>query len=189
MNALYPSSLRRRPCTADEYRAMPESLTKSSLIDGVLVEEPSPSDEHQFIVGRFFSTLDDFVEQHDLGAVRLSPFDVWLAEEEVVQPDVLYVAKARLSLIRKNGVHGAPDLVIEVASPSTRRWDRSVKRERYARRGVPELWLIEPALRQVEIHRFAECPHGPLKILSSADELQTPLLPGFRLPVWRLFAR
>lgn len=181
--------LRRQPLTAAEYRAMPESPAKRSLFDGMLIEEPSASDEHQNIVGNLFSALFGFVRIHRLGAVRMAPLDVWLTEEEVVQPDVLFVSEEHRSIMRANGIHGAPDLVAEIASPATRRWDRSAKRQRYAQRGVKELWLIEPDTRQVEIHRFAECPSGALHTLSSAREITSPLLPGFRLAVWRLFER
>lgn len=187
----FPSTrpLRRRPLSADEYRAMPESMIKCSLIDGVLVEEPSASYEHQTIVINILLPLGQFVRKAGLGWVQTAPLDVWVTEQEVVQPDVFFVSNGRRSIIQKNGIHGAPDLVVEVLSPSTRSWDRHTKRERYARRGVAELWLVDSDSRRVEIHRFAECRHGPLRTLSSAETLETPLLPGFRLPVWQVFER
>lgn len=174
------------PLSAAQYRTMPESSQKVSLIDGVLVEEPSTSNEHQGIVNNLLLALLPFEKQARLGVVRTAPLDVWLTEDELVQPDVFFVSNARRSIIGKH-IHGAPDLIIEILSPSTRNWDRTTKRERYARRGVQELWLVDPASRTIEIHRFAECFGGPICILSSGDEIQSPMLPELRLPVEKVF--
>lgn len=189
MSARIELPLRRRPLRTAEYRAMPESLAKHSVLGGILIEEPPPDDEHQRIVTNLLGALLAAARSRNLGTVRCSPYAVWLTEDQMVQPDILFVAKAREAIIHRDGIHGAPDLVVEILSPSTRHWDRAGKRDLYARRGALELWLIDPKLRQLEIHAFARSRHAPLRTLASMGTLETPLLPGFKLPVWRLFER
>ena len=118
-----------------------------------------------------------------------APFDVLFNDLNVVIPDVLFVSAARLASIEDNGVHGAPDLVIEVLSPGTRRRDLTRKRSLYEDRGVNEYWLVDSEARTVTIlrrdgERFAE----PAVLRGDArDILATPLLAGFSLDLQTLF--
>lgn len=112
---------------------------------------PSPSKTHQRISIKLTTLLQMLVEQNRLGEVYAAPFDVVLSEHDVFQPDILFVSKERTSIVRENGVFGAPDVAVEILSPATAERDRTVKAKQYARAGVKELWLVDPAERTIEV--------------------------------------
>ncbi len=114
----------------------------------------------------------------------MSPSDVELGNGDVYQPDLYYVSRERLGILDKQGAKGAPDLVIEILSPSTARLDREIKRSVYAQAGVRELWLVDLWNDRIEVHRFPTEP-GPAAVaaLERNDVLTTPLLPGLTIPV------
>ncbi|MCS7197903.1 MAG: Uma2 family endonuclease [Candidatus Bipolaricaulota bacterium] len=105
----------------------------------------------------------------------------------VVQPDIFLVAKDRLQIIREEEVRGAPDLVIEVLSPSTVEKDRLFKRRLYAKYGVREYWLVDPQTRSIEVLTLTEQGYGRAGLYHSNEELRSPLLPELRFPVSEIF--
>eukprot|EP01041_Mallomonas_annulata_P037124 gene37124-60365_t len=102
------------PHTVADDRAMPEGSPYYQLVAGELIKAPSPSIFHQEVVGNIYLLLANHVRKHRLGKVRIASLDVYLSETSVVQPDVFFLANASLPLIQSDGVHGAPDLVIEI---------------------------------------------------------------------------
>lgn len=166
----------------EAFRRLPEQAGLQ-LIDGFVVKEPSPGYGHQACVARLYVKLATFVEAHALGETCLAPLDVYLAGH-VLQPDVFFVSRARLGIIHSDGLHGAPDLAVEVLSPSTGRYDAGRKRELYFAHGCRELWLIDPS-RQT-LRRLADAA-GAGDLLTAADVLATPLLPGLTLKPTELF--
>jgi Uma2 family endonuclease len=98
------------------------------------------------------TALNTFVREHDLGEVYHAPFDVLFAEGDYVEPDLVFVRKARLELLSDRGVEGAPDLIVEITSPSTAGRDRGIKLDRYRLFGVPEYWVVDPAARSLEVY-------------------------------------
>lgn len=177
-----------RRCSPDEYRRGPESMVKCSLIDDWLVEEPAASVFHQGISWTLCAALAQ-LDERGLGTFRFAPCDVWLDPRTVVQPDIFFVLKGRERIIETMGIHGAPDLVVEILSRSTHRLDRIRKRALYAKHGVQEMWLIDPRRHQVDVYRFAESTEQPVQELHEADFLESPLFPAWRVAVARLFAR
>ena len=170
-----------RQITYAEFSRLPEQ-PGLQLIDGLLVKEPSPRYGHQAIIGNLYVMLAEYVRTRGLGEVILAPFDVVLAEDQVLQPDILFIAAERRHIIRDTGVFGAPDLVVEVLSPSSRRYDEGRKREIYLEHGCREMWLIDPddltgifAVRDDDRWRDAR--------LGSGDVWVSPTLGGFRLPL------
>ena len=135
--------------TADEYFALPETMQPQNLIEGQLYVSPSPIDRHQDIVGELYIELSGYRREHG-GYVILSPFDCWLADGTVVQPDTGYVIATRRQLVDRY-MHGAPDLVVEVLSPGTRRFDRQKKLQTYGVNGVREAWLVDPDAETVTV--------------------------------------
>lgn len=187
MNSDCAKGLTAIPCTAAQYRDGPESTAKRSLIGGLLIEEPAGSDDHQGISIRLSARLYWEASRTRAGVVREAPYDVWLNPETVVQPDVLFVSKRRAAIITQKGIQGAPDLVVEILSPSTARLDRVQKRALYAQYGVSELWLIDPERRQIEVYRFAESRDRPVETLGIGDRLASPILPNFEIVVADIF--
>src|SRR5437762_2722415 len=143
-------STTHRRMSAEEFRQLPEGPPYFQLINGELA--PSPRYwQHQKIVGNIFAILHEHVRKHQLGELVVAPSDVELGPRDVYEPDIYFVAKERVSIFTEQGASGAPDLVIEVLSPSTARLDRGPKRDGYAAAGVKELWFVEPRERKIEI--------------------------------------
>ena len=128
-----------------------DETERYEIYDGRLIPmAPSPNTYHQRLVTRLFRLLDGFVQSHELGEVFLAPFDVVMAEDNTAQPDLLFIAKENAGIV-KNWVFGPPDLMVEILSPSSIRRDRQDKLEQYARFGVKEYWIVDPANRSLEI--------------------------------------
>ena len=172
--------------TYDDYCLLPNDGKRYEIIDGELFVTPSPRFGHQIIVTRLTRYLSAFVEDHGLGLVFVSPFDVVFSQFDVVEPDVLYVSKARASVLTEKNVQGAPDLVIEVLSPTTANTDRTTKLKLYARFGVAEYWIVDPNGPSAEVYRREKEGLELAATLQSEDSLTSPLFPGFSLPLAKL---
>ena len=129
-----------------------DETERYEIYDGRLIPmAPAPNLYHQRLAGRLYLLLlAGFVEPRQLGEVLFAPVDVVMAEDNTAQPDLLFIAKENAG-IAKRWVFGAPDLVVEILSPSSIRRDRQDKLEQYARFGVKEYWIVDPANRSLEI--------------------------------------
>ncbi len=146
------------------------------------------NDPHVQIFIFLVSLLQHFAEHHDLGEIRTEPFTVNLSQLNVVySPDIFFVARSRLHLLQPTYFDGAPDLVVEIVSPESRRRDRVEKFENYEKAGVREYWLIEPERQTVDFYELNE--HGIFELLPSEDGVwRSKVLPGFWLKeewLWR----
>jgi Uma2 family endonuclease len=135
--------------TATQYLSGPETNVPHNLIDGELYRMPSPFKRHQKAVGKLHVSFERYAESAG-GEVILSPMDCRLADRTVVQPDIAYIVPERAH-IYQDIVMGAPDLVVEVLSKGTRRFDRNRKLQAYARNGVREAWLVDPDAETVTV--------------------------------------
>ena len=189
MPAMSPS---QKKLTAAEFLSWPDDGRHQELIGGVHYVTPSPKLAHQELVGRLFLAIANFLStRRHLGRVFVARLDVVMSEYDVVEPDLLFVAGDQQSILTEANVQGAPALVVEVLSPSTRRRDEGIKRQLFDQKGVREYWLVDPKNCRVSICRRS--PDGSFPIVSTlsaaADEhIETPLLPGFALSVSELFA-
>lgn len=173
--------------TIDDYRAQPGTGPRHELIDGALVPMPAPSRRHQDLVWELGGRLRAHVRGAGLGYVGGSPLDVYLGEHDVLQPDLLFVSQARLHLIADDGVHGAPDLVIEVLSPTTRGLDVGPKKSLYARHGVREYWTVDPQDETISRHDLEAAPRAP-RTFGAGARVESLVVPGFSVDVTDLFA-
>ena len=148
---------------------------------------PSPDSFHQDIIGNIYFLLRGYLVEHPVGTARVSPSDVQLSDLNVYQPDVYFVSKARKSVLTKQGVTGALDLVVEILSPRTAKLDRDVKRRVYARTGVEELWIVDPEMKTVDVYRFAESAEEPAGTYSGRQKFASPLFPGLQISVAKIF--
>src|SRR5699024_8583324 len=152
------------------FRSLPEG-TLVQLIENNIVMSPAPLDRHQRILSEIYLQLGAFVKKNQLGETRMAPYDVYLGNKNALQPDILFISNERKSLIEEDGLHGAPDLVIEILSPSTAKFDLEEKKDVYERFGVKEYWIVEPASRSVQGYAlvnnsFEEIPAGKGEIAS-----------------------
>lgn len=124
-----------------------ESLPKGTLaqfISNQIIMSPAPTDLHQKAIDKIYRRLGDYVEKNSLGETRVAPYDVYFDGENVFQPDIVFIANENGHRIQTNGLHGAPDLVIEVLSPDTQRYEKGKKKTVYERNGVKEYWMVNP---------------------------------------------
>ena len=143
--------------TYQDLLGLPEDLLRHELIDGEHYVTAAPNPEHQRVVVNLIWMVRGHLEEHPLGRVFSAPLDIVLSDFDVVEPDLLYVSRDRMErYLNDRYLSAAPDLVIEVLSPSTRRRDEGVKHRLYERYGVGEYWLIDPVRDAVKVFRLVE---------------------------------
>ncbi len=148
---------------------------------------PSPIANHQTILLNLAAAFREYLKGHPVGKVFVAPLDVILSDYDVLQPDLLFVLNERAGIV-KDWVRGAPDLAVEILSPTTEKRDRGIKLKAYARFGVKEYWIIDPVARTVEVHRLSAGGYELAETLEINQSLVSPLLPGFRMDVASVFA-
>jgi Uma2 family endonuclease len=179
-----------RKMTYQDLRKLPEDLLRHELIDGEHIVSPAPLLKHQRVVLNVATVISACVRPRRLGEVFVAPVDVFFSKHDVVEPDVLFVAAANAYRLQKHKVAGAPDLVVEVVSPSSRRIDGVRKLRLYEAHGVREYWLADPETDVLEVYRLSAEGRLVLAVslsLAAADVLETPLLPGLRIPLREIF--
>lgn len=176
--------------TYDDYLLLPEDGLRHEIVDGEHYVTAAPYLRHQVVSRRLTSILTTWVEAQGLGEVFAAPTDIVLSLHDVVQPDLVFVAKERLHILTERNIQGAPDLIVEILSDSTRRMDEGVKLAAYERFGVREYWIADPSRQTVKVHRLEEGRFGnPWELKAAAvDILRTLLLPGLELRLSDLFA-
>ena len=175
--------------TIEDYELFPEDGRRHELVDGEHVVTPAPTVRHQRLSGRLYVALREAAHAGRLGEALYAPVDVVLSPHDVLQPDLLFVRHERREVLRDRA-EGAPDLVIEIVSPSSRRLDEVRKRRAYERFGVEELWIVDPELEVVRLYRREAAGFArPVELAAErGDVVETPLLPDLRLDVSALFA-
>jgi Uma2 family endonuclease len=175
--------------TYEDFCNWPQDGRRHEIIDGEHFASSTPNRSHQLALIHLVALLHPFVGQHQLGEVFLSPFDVLFSDFDVVQPDLVFVAKANAEIVTEDNVQGVPDLVVEILSESTRKYDLVTKRKLYERFGVPEFWVVDPLLETVAVYRHDGSVLAKVAELSAeADEqLDSPRLPGLSVSLASLF--
>ena len=170
--------------TYDDLSSFPDDHLRRELIDGELYVTPSPVRRHQRAVVRIASVLLAFADEHG-GEVLPAPADVVFSASTVVEPDVVFVGPDRVRLLTDGRfVDIAPDLVVEVSAPATRRLDLVKKRALYEREGVGEYWFVDLEADQVDVHRLDETGHyGSPTSLGLSASLTCLAAPGLELRV------
>jgi Uma2 family endonuclease len=157
-------------------------------VNGVLIMAPTPTPEHQDIVGEIFSALRTHIKLAGLGRVFMAPIDVDLGPKNVYQPDLVVILNAHLERVTEKKIIGAPDLVIEVTSPSTAAYDRLTKYEKYAQAGITEYWIVKPKPRTVEVLALEAGEYRSLGIFRGEQTVPSRIVPDLPGGVERFFA-
>ena len=175
--------------TYDDFVLFPDDGKRHELVDGEHYVTPSPNTRHQQISGDLFALIWTYLEAHPVGRVFHAPYDVVFSDCDVVAPDLLYVSNERAAeVVTAQHVQGVPDVVVEIASPGTRKRDETIKRPLYERAGVSEYWIVDPETDVVRLYRRTREGFDRAMELSreAGDVLATPLMPGLALPLTRL---
>jgi Uma2 family endonuclease len=176
--------------TYDDFLNFPNDGRRHEIIGGEHVVTPSPNTRHQTISLNLTVAIRNYLVHHPSGAVFAAPFDVVLSDRDVVEPDLMYISRERAGVLTEQHVRGAPDLVVEILSPGTRKTDEITKRKLYERYGVAEYWVVDPELESIKIYRHADehtFTRAAELSAESGDAVTTPLLPGFSVPLSTVF--
>jgi len=175
--------------TAEQFLARDDWPGGSQLISGeVIVNQPALA--HQLILGKLYARLLAWAEAEPGRGLPGLSVDLRLGPADVYAPDLWWVSEQRRPAPGARALDGPPDLVVEVRSPSTWRYDVGVKRSRYESGGVAELWLVDTESNRVLVHRrtapSAAVFDDDLE-LAAGEMLMSPLLPGFGVAVDSIF--
>jgi Uma2 family endonuclease len=189
--------------TYQDLRRLPDDNLLHELIDGVHYVTPAPRPKHQRVSGNLHFRIAGYLDvlrpgregcrEHPLGRVYYAPLDVVFTEHDCVEPDLIYISREREARqMTEDNLEGAPDLVIEILSPSTKRRDQGIKHRLYERFEVSEYWIVDPERETVRIYRLEG---GRLQLAhelsrqegAPVPDLYTPLLPGLAISLERIF--
>ena len=167
--------------------SMPEDGRRYEIHGGELVVVPSPLPRHRIAALATFTLLREHTAAAG-GIVLAAPLDIVFAEHDVVQPDVVFFRAERRHLVQPDAVtRHAPDIVVEVLSPSTASTDRGRKMRTFARYGVPEYWIVDPLARQVEVRALVDGAYRTTRVAAGGETVRSALLPDLTFEAARLF--
>jgi len=173
--------------TYEHYAAIPDDGQRYEIVDGVLYMSPAPSGWHQKAVLWIAYHLTNYVELGGLGNVVMAPFDVELSFKNVVQPDVVVLLKEHQDQYIISRIVGAPDLVVEVASPGTSKYDRNKKAHAYAQAGVQEYWIVHPLEYTLEVLVLDAGKYRSIGVFSGEQTIPSQVVPDFPVQVRQFF--
>lgn len=174
------------PLTYEDYAKLPADGRRYQVLDGELYVTAAPTTHHQKISFRLGLRLGEHVETRDLGLVLQAPIDVLLGRHGVVQPDLLFVEKSRLAIVEDELIRGAPDVVVEVLSPSTRELDRRKKAQVYAAHGVAWYWLVDGETKSIAEWKLSGGSFV-LRVNATQGEFVPEAFPGLAIDLAWLF--
>jgi Uma2 family endonuclease len=182
--SLEHSISRDAPYTVDDFRAIPDDGKLYELLFGEIVLRPTPGAAHQLILGELLYKAQDALRDRD-GEVWLSPFDVYLSPYNVVEPDLMLLLPSGTARVADDGIHGPPDIVIEIVVPATRERDLVKKVVLYALAGVQEYWVVDRDTRTITVKRLKNGRY--FDVPADAQVARSTLLPAFGVEIAPLF--
>jgi len=180
------AAVMKKKYTYEDYLKTPDDV-RYELIEGELLMTPSPNTEHQSISMELGYQMVKFVKDNNLGRIFYAPYDVYLDQENVLEPDILFVSKERLSIIGEKNIQGAPDLVVEIVSESNAYRDVIQKKRLYARFGVKEYWLVIPGEKMIEVYNLDKQGYRLSQTCLVGDTLESQVLKGFKPELREIF--
>jgi len=173
--------------TYQDYSELPDDGNRYEIIEGELIMSPAPYMIHQDVCRNVATELTLFTRKMKVGKIYFAPTDIILSEINVVQPDILFIAKKNLQIIPEKNVKGVPDLIVEIVSPSTGYYDLIAKKELYEQFGVKEYWLVDPQKRCVELYLNIEQKFELQPRLKEQGTLRSSVLKGFEIGLETIF--
>jgi Uma2 family endonuclease len=173
--------------TYNQYIALPDDGKRYEIANGILLLVPSSTGSHQDTVGEVFFHLRSHVKLPGLGLVSQAPSVVELSSKDVFQPDIFVVMNDHLDRVQEKKFVGAPDLVVEVASPGTVAFDRLTKYDAYERTGVPEYWIVNLERRTVEVFVLEGDKFQSLGVLHGDQRVPSRLISWLSVRVEQFF--
>jgi Uma2 family endonuclease len=175
--------------TYEDYLQLPDNGKRYEIIEGELYMSPAPTLGHQRAVRRFLNAIENFLEENPIGEVFPTPTDIILSDIDVLQPDIVFISKAKIDRLTHENIQGAPDLVIEVLSPYTEKRDRTVKLKAYTKYGVVEYLMANQEQEALEVWRRKGKKLVYHALLDKIQTFTTPLLPALEIPLKKIFRK
>ena len=175
------------PSSPTRTTGIPLTTNGTSCLTGRLVVLPTPNIAHQRVLGDLSFALHDFVREKRVGAAFLR-VAVVLADTNVVEPDITFVSASRMDIVESDNIRGAPDLVVEIISPSNPERDVVRKRDIYARNGVGEYWIVDPEARSIRVMTLEGSTYSIIGEYEAGDQLTSAAFKGLGLGVEGVFA-
>jgi Uma2 family endonuclease len=175
--------------TSADYDSLPDDENCYEIIDGVLYMAPPPTPDHQSVSRWFVHYLTTYIHIPGIGQVYAAPIGVELAKDKVVEPDIVVILKGNEQIITSKRIVGIPDLVVEIASPSTAGYDRREKQNDYAAAGVPEYWIADPFAKTIEVLVLEQGSYRSLNVFHGQSTLSSRVLPELPLRVEQFFQK
>lgn len=177
-----------RLTTYDHYRHLPDDGKQYQIIGGELFMTPAPTPYHQEVSLNIATSLRNFVQLHRIGKVYTALIDVILSVTDVVQPDIVFIARERLNIITKKNIVEAPDLIVEILSEHTESIDRKKKFTLYEKHGLKEYWLADPSEKTIEQFVLKENSFQLHASINGNQNLSSVVLDKFTLAADDVFA-
>ena len=171
--------------TYDDFLLFPDDGMRHELIDGEHYVTPSPNTKHQRIQINMVRAMLSYLDAHPVGEIFCAPLDIVLSQHDVVEPDLFYISRERAAgVLTPENARGAPELVIEIASTSTRKRDETIKRRLYERNGVIEYWIVDLNADRIEVYRDpARSRYRSMAVLSRGDTITPRFAPDIAVDV------
>jgi len=178
--------------TYEDLASISDETKRYEILDGELAVTPSPATRHQLVSANLGTLLYTYVRENRLGHVLYAPMDVILDVHTVVEPDILFIAAARSYIMQPHAIVGAPDLAVEILSPTTSHRDKGIKAKLYARFGIEHYWLVDPVERTLEIFQRTETgpsrrAYGEPEHHAGATVVRVALFPDFAIDLARVW--
>jgi Uma2 family endonuclease len=172
----------KKTWTYNDYLGLDDDI-RYEIIEGDLLMAPAPDMEHHGISRDVGFDLWQYVKGKELGQVFYAPIDVILDEENVVQPDLVFISRGNLGILQKQGIIGSPDMVVEILSPSSFYRDRYEKKALYERFKVEEYWIVDPANSTVEVFVLEETGYQLFSFASESGTVRSRVIEGYAVDV------
>ncbi len=173
--------------TYEDYVDLPDDGRRYEILDGELEVSPSPAPKHQAVSRNLVWIVHGHVQERGLGSVYYAPIDVILTDTSIVQPDLVFIAAARESIVSSRGIEGAPDLAVEILSPWSVRRDRVAKAALYARYGIRHYWLADPDASVLEVYETEGAEYRLVGRYEGAAKVRTAMFPDLEIDLGRVW--
>ncbi len=180
------AEMTRPRVTAAEFERLPETNTPTELIEGELIVSPSPVPEHQRVSRSTTGVLEALIPN---GEIFYAPMDVYFNDENILQPDIIWVAEGSRCQITDKRLEGPPYLIVEIFSPGTVSRDKIENFALYERYGVTEYWMIDPQEKYIEVYGWQAGRYGRQGTYAPGSTFESPALGSKTVNVAALFAR
>ena len=178
----------KKTYTYADYARLPEGAPYQ-LIGGQLIMTSSPIPYHQEVLRKLGFKILVFLEKKNLGHLYYAPLDVYFSDSDVYQPDIIFIKKEREEIIGDTKIDGAPDMVIEILSPSTAYYDLRNKFRTYEQADVNEYWIVDPGHKRIEVYENKGKKFNVYMEAEGEGKISSKVLEGFSIKLSEVFLR